>query len=74
MQDANLAGGETPDIPYLFLDAFIAGLAHRLSRSYAPDLEDKRKADAKEAWMVMAEQNTENVPLSLAPTIKTYYR
>ncbi len=74
MQDANLAGGETPDIPYRFLDAFIAGLAHRLSRSYSPDLEDKRKADAKEAWTVMAEQDTENVSLSLAPTIKSYYR
>jgi hypothetical protein len=73
-QDLNLAGGETPDIPARWLDAFIAGLAHRMSRSYAPDLEDKRKLDAKEAWTIAAEQDTENVPLSLAPTIRTYFR
>lgn len=74
MQDANLPGGETPDIPYRFLDAFVAGLSHRLSRIYAPDLEDKRKKDAIESWTTMATQDTENVSLSLAPTIRTYFR
>jgi hypothetical protein len=74
MQDANLAGGETPDIPYRFLDGFIAGLAHRLSRVYAPELEDKRKIDAIEAWKTMATQDTENCALSLSPSIRSYYR
>jgi hypothetical protein len=74
MQDANLSGGETPDLPYLWLDWFAAGLAHRLSRKYAPALEDKRKIDANEAWEVAATQNVENVALSLAPTISSYYR
>lgn len=74
MQDANLPGGETPDIPYRFLDAFIAGLAHRLSRIYTPELEDKRKMDAKEAWITMATQDVENTPISLAPTIRSYFR
>lgn len=73
MQDANLAGGETPDIPYLWLDAMVAGLSHRLSRTYAPDLEQVRKADAMEAWTVAAAQNIEVVNLSLAPPIGRYY-
>ncbi len=74
VQDTNLAGGETPDIPYLWLDAYIAGMAHRFARVYKPELEDKRKMDAKEAWTVAAAQNTENVPLVLAPAIGSYYR
>lgn len=74
MQDANLAGGETPDVPYLWLDWFIAGLAHRLSRPYSTlDVEKLRKADAMEAWTIAATQNVENVPLTMAPTISPYY-
>lgn len=75
MQDANLAGGETPDIPYLWLDWFIAGMAHRLSRPYSTlEVERLRKADAVEAWTVAATQNVENVPITIAPAISSYYR
>ena len=75
MQDANLAGGETPDLPYLWLDWFVAGLAHRLARPYSTmDMEKLRKADAVEAWTIAATQNVENVALSLKPTISSYYR
>ena len=73
MQDANLAGGETPDIPYRWYDAFVAGLAHRFSRPYAPALEAQRKQDAKEAWDVAATQDTENVNLSISPSFRRYY-
>lgn len=74
MQDANIPGGETPDVPYLWLDALVAGLAHRLARVYAPELEAARKIDAKEAWETAATQNTENVGLTLAPSLGGYYR
>lgn len=73
-QDTNLAGGETPDIPYLWLDAYIAGMAHRFARVYKPELEAARKADAKEAWAIAATQNVENTPTVLAPRISGYYR
>lgn len=74
IEDANLPSGETPNVPYLWLDAIVASLAHRLSRIYAPPLEAARKLDAKEAWDIAAAQNTENVPLTLAPGISNYYR
>jgi hypothetical protein len=74
MQDVALAGGQTLDVPYLWLDAYIAELAHRFARVYKPELEAVRKADAKEAWTEAAGQNVENVSLSVAPSIKTYYR
>jgi hypothetical protein len=75
MQDANLAGGETPDIPYRWIDWFVAGMAHRLCRPYATiELEKLRKADAVEAWTVAATQDTENVVVTLSPNISAYYR
>lgn len=74
VQDANLPSGETPDLPYRWLDAFEAELAHRLARTYRPELEDKRKLDAKEAWDIAAVQDTENVPMTLAPRLRGYYR
>ena len=81
IQDANLAGGETPDVQSLWMDWLVAGLAHRLSRSYGPNdvalalqLEKQRKADADEAWTIAATQNVENVPVTLAPRISSYYR
>lgn len=74
MQDANLAGGETPDVPYRFFDAIVAGMAHRLARIYAPALEAQRKADALDAWTKAAAQDTENVAFSIQPMIRSYYR
>ncbi len=74
LQDANIAGGETPNTPYRWLDALVAGLAHRLARIYAPPLEQIRKADADDAWAVAATQDTENVPFMLAPGLSAYYR
>lgn len=74
MQDAALLSGQTPDVPYLWLDALVAGMAHRLARSYAPPLEAQRKVDADDAWKIAATQNTENVPVKLAPNLGRYYR
>lgn len=74
IQDGALGGGQTPDIPYLWMDALVAGLAYRLARVYAPALEAQRKADAQEAWEIAARQNVENVPFKISPNIGRYYR
>jgi hypothetical protein len=74
VQDADIPSGENPDIPYLWSDAFVAGLAHRLARTYAPALEQQRKADAMEAWTTAATQNTENVPVRMPVNLGRYYR
>lgn len=73
MQDANLASGETPDLVYRWLDWFVAGLAHRFSRKYAPDIEQLRKADKEEAWQIAAAQDTESVNLSISPPLSRFY-
>jgi hypothetical protein len=80
IQDANLQGGETPDLPYRWLDPLVAGLTLRLGRAYPPqgvDLLAWRKELNEEyeaAWGLAAKQDVENVPLSLMPTIGGYYR
>lgn len=72
MQDANLPSGETPDLPYLWLDAFVAGLSHRLARIHKPELEQIRKADYDSAWAIAATQNVENVALNIIPGLESY--
>lgn len=74
IQDANLPGGETADLPNRFLDAFVAGLAYRLARVWKPELEQARKADAVEAWGIAATQDVEDVDLVISPQIGNYYR
>lgn len=73
LQDANLPAGETPDIPYRWIDALCAETAYRLSRVYAPDKEAMRKQDAMEAWAVAATQDVENVPLAIIPALGGYF-
>lgn len=73
LQDANLPGGETPDVPNRFLDALCADVAHRLSRVYAPDLEEKRERDAEKAWALAATTDTENVAMNITPALGGYW-
>lgn len=73
-QDANLPSGQTPAIPYRFFDAMVADLSYRLARIYAPELEDKRKMDAAEAWNLAASADVENVDMYIQPQLSGYYR
>lgn len=74
IQDASLAGGTTPDIPYRWLDVYVAKLAHRFARIYAPQIEDKREMDAEKAWAIAATTDKEQVPGYLVPTgLLNYY-
>lgn len=73
IQDANIPGGETPDLPVRWQDWLVAGLAYRCARVYKPQLEAQRKMDAKEAWEIAAAADTENVNLQISPPISSYY-
>ena len=74
IQDADPTQGGNAELQYLFLDAYVAGLAHRLSRHYAPPLEAQRKVDADDAFALAMKQNTENVPLYLTVGLSGYFR
>lgn len=72
-QDAKLPNGSQPNMPFRWMDAFVAALASRLAMIYAPQLEDKRKADAERAWMLAAKEDSEAVPLYVYPALGGYY-
>jgi hypothetical protein len=74
IQDSTINGSQVSEIPNRWIDAIVAGLAHRLSRIYAPELEAIRKADSDQAWMIAATQDVENVPLMLTPGLGGYWR
>lgn len=74
IQDASLASGSTTDIPYRWLDVYVAKLAHRLARIYAPQFEDKREMDAEKAWNIAATTDKEQVPVYLNVNNMQYFQ
>lgn len=74
-QDVSLRSGYTLDMPYRFLDVFVSGLAHRLARIYAKELEQARKLDYQEAWAAAANTDTmDSVGMAISPSFDGYYR
>lgn len=74
IQDAILQNQTTPQMPNLWLDAYVSGLSHRLARIYAPTLEGQRETDAQKAYNVASMQGVENTPLYIAPATAPYWR
>ena len=74
IEDANLPGGETIDVPYRWLDAFANGLAYYLARIWQPQLVGQLKQEADESYMIAANQDTENVSVYISPMIAPYFR
>jgi hypothetical protein len=74
IQDAVPQQGGQADLQYMFVDAYVAGLAHRLSRSYAPALEAQREKDYDKAFALAMKQNVENTPMYITPGLAGYYR
>lgn len=75
IQDASQVSGTTLDLPYRWLDVYVAGLAYRLACIYAPDREIKREADFEKAWANAASQDVEdNVSIYVSPVMGGYWR
>lgn len=73
IDDAVIRQGGQAQIPYWFLDAMTADLAHRLSRIYAPPLEAMRKVDKQEAY-ALANKQVENTAMYVTPGLAGYFR
>jgi hypothetical protein len=74
IEDAQLPGGQTLDVPYRWLDAFSSGLGYYLARLWAPDRKADLKQDAEESYLIAAAQDVENVQFYIAPMISGYFR
>ena len=73
-QDADVTNGFNPEVPYRWLEAFCAGMAWKLSETYRPELEDKLFARYQRQWNIAAAQDTESVPLYIAPQLGGYFK
>ena len=74
LQDSEFTGGQTVEIPYLWLEAFADGLAYRLAKVWNPQLAVGLKAVADETYKIAAEQNIEQAQQYISPSIFGYYR
>jgi len=74
IQDANLTGTQTLDVPYLWLEAFAHGLAARLAMIWAPDKAAPLKAAADESYDIASRQNIETAQQYISPQIAGYFR
>ena len=72
-QDADVTNGQNVEIPYRWYDAYVSGLAWKLSEIYMPQLEDKLFARYTRALQIAQTNDVENVPLMIAPGIGGYF-
>lgn len=78
VQDANIVGGQTLDMPPRFFEAAAAELAAHLSWKYPPNpasgiTVDKLEMAAKAAWAEAAAEDRERVTLSIMPDFSSYF-
>jgi hypothetical protein len=74
LMDARLLGGQQPEVPYYFLEAYALGLAQRLAMVWNPGMAGGLKTLADEAFEIAANQNTERAAFYVAPMIAGYWR
>lgn len=74
LQDSNLAGGQTVEIPYLWMECFAYHLALRLAMIWNPQKVVMLKPLADEAYQIAAAQNTEWANVYVSPSIQGYFR
>ena len=74
LQDANLSATEQMDIPPIWLEAMVYGLAYRLAQIWAPAMVMPMKAMADESYQIAADQNVETAQQYISPQIAGYFR
>jgi hypothetical protein len=74
IQDAVLAGGLQPEIPFYYLKAFAYGLAAALAISWKPEKLPILEPKAAQAYQKAINQNVETAQQFISPQIGGYYR
>lgn len=72
IQDASIPGGMTPEVPYRFIEAYVAGLAFKLAELYAPARMDELAQRALGSFTKAKNRDVENAPLRIVPAMATY--
>ena len=74
LQDSEFTGGQTVEIPYLWLDAFADALSYRLARVWNPPMAPALKLVADESYNVADAQNVEQAAQYITPMVSGYFR
>lgn len=74
IQDANLGGGEVPNIPYRATDVFCADLARRLAEKFKPEQYEVKDQIFQKAWESMTRRDQEPGAIQYLPNIALYGR
>ena len=74
LQDANMNGYQEVDIPPIWLEAMVYGLAQRLAMIWAPDKAVAMKNFADDAYNIAAAQNVETAQQYISPQLSGYWR
>ena len=74
LQDVEFTGGQTIEIPYLWLDAFADALSYRLARVWNPQMAPALKLVADESYNVADNQNVETASQYITPMVSGYFR
>jgi len=72
IQDASLPNGLMPEVPYRFLEAYVAGLAFKLAELYAPPRMQELGARAQATFTSASQRDVEDSPLRVVPALATY--
>jgi hypothetical protein len=72
IQDATAPGGMAPEVPYRFLEAYVAGLAFKLAELYAPARMQELAPRAVGAFTKAKNRDVENSPLRIVPAMGVY--
>ena len=72
IQDAVMWDGIEPEVPYRFLEAYVAGLAHKLSLTWNPARSAALKGEAKEAFDRAKNRDVEKSALRIVPAMSIY--
>ena len=74
IEDSKFVGGQTVDIPPLWLEAFADGLSFRLARHWKPEMAAGLKTVADESYSIAAVQNIEQSNFYISPMVNGYWR
>jgi hypothetical protein len=72
LQDASVPGGLGPEVPYRFLEAYVAGLASKLAELYAPPRMAELLPRATSAFDQAKNRDVENSQLRIIPAMSIY--
>lgn len=74
VQDANLPGGETPDVATRAIDALCAGLTRRLAEKFKPDQLAAKTAIFNDAWDLLVRRDQEPGNMQFRADTSSYTR